>query len=293
MATLKKLPFNKKLAYSLLGLAGAGGAGLVASLEKSVSAGGADADRFAHPPNFPWAHSGMFSAYDVKSIRRGYEVYKKVCAACHSCKTVSYRMLSNVCMTPEEAKAEAKRAMFTDGPDDKGEMFERPGKMTDYLPEPYPNAEAAAYANGGKAPPDLGLITFARHGRENYLFSLLTGYTDAPAGYNVDEGLYFNPYFRGGALSMPPPLYDGVIEYHDGTPATKSQCAKDVACFLRFAAEPWHDERKKLSLKILSLLAITTMATFYYNRHFWQYIWTQKLMYVKKEGTTVVRAKYN
>lgn len=290
--TFRNLSYGKKLAYGLLGATGVGGAGLVISFERSINAGGADADRFAHPPNFPWAHSGLFSAYDIKSVRRGYEVYKKVCAACHSCKTVAYRMLAETIMTTEEAKAEAKRAMFQDGPDDKGEMFERPGKLTDRLPEPYPNKEAAAYANGGKAPPDLGLITFARHGRENYIFSLLTGYTDAPAGYVVDEGLYFNPYFRGGAISMPPPIYDGVLEYHDGTPATKSQVAKDVSCFLRFAAEPWHDERKKLSLKILSLLAICTMASVFYNRHFWQTQWTQRLMYVKKQGTTVVKPKY-
>lgn len=293
MTTFKTISASKKLVYSLLGLAGAGGGALIVSLEKSVSAGGSDAERLAHPPHFPWPHDGYFSAYDVKSIRRGYEVYKKVCAACHSCKTVSYRMMANVFMTSEEAKAEAKRATFIDGPDDHGEMFERSGKLTDYLPEPYPNKEAAAYANGGKAPPDLGLIAFAKHGRENYLFSLMTGYMDAPAGYAVDEGLYFNPYFLGGAISMPPPLYDGVIEFHDGTPATKSQCAKDVACFLRFAAEPWHDERKKLALKILSLMGILTTVAFYYNRHIWQHIWTQKLMYVKKDGTTVVRAKYN
>lgn len=291
MSTFKTFSATKKFACSILGLAGVGSAGLALSLE--VSAGGSDADRFAHPPKFPWSHNGLLDAYDAKSIRRGYEVYKKVCAACHSCNSVAYRMLGNVCMTPEEAKAEAKRATFIDGPDDKGEMFERPGKLTDYLPKPYPNDEAAAYANGGKAPPDLGYIVFARHGYENYLFSLLTGYQDAPAGYAVDEGLHFNPYFRGGALSMPPPLYDGVIEFSDGTPATRAQCAKDVTCFLRWAVEPWHDERKKMALKLLSLLGIVTVAAVYYNRAIWQHMWTQRLMYVKKQGSSVVKAKYN
>jgi ubiquinol-cytochrome c reductase cytochrome c1 subunit len=196
-------------------------------------------------------------------------------------------MLRNVCMTPEEAKAEAKKATYLDGPNDQGEMFQRPGKTADYLPEPYPNEQAAAYANGGKAPPDLGLITFARHGYENYIFSLLTGYQDPPAGFQVDEGLYFNPYFRGGALAMPPPLYNEVLEYSDGTPATKSQCAKDVACFLRFAAEPWHDERKKMALKYLSLIALMAAAMIYYNRHIWTVIHNRKVIYVPKKKTPV------
>ncbi|XP_018013980.1 cytochrome c1, heme protein, mitochondrial [Hyalella azteca] len=284
MSTFRNLSSSRRLALGLLGLAGAGGAGLALSLERAVSA--ADADRFAHAPHFHWPHEGFLDSYDVKSIRRGYEVYKNVCAACHGCFTVAYRMLRNVCMTPEEAKAEAKRATYLDGPNDEGEMYNRPGKTADYLPKPYPNEQAAAYANGGKAPPDLGLITFARHGYENYIFALLTGYQDPPAGFQVDEGLYFNPYFRGGALAMPPPLYNEVLEYSDGTPATKSQCAKDVACFLRFAAEPWHDERKKLALKLVSLLALISAALAYYNRHVWTVLINRKVMYVPKKKSS-------
>lgn len=284
MNTYRSLSSAKKLATGLLGMAGLGGAALVVSLERSVSAGGSDAERYAHAPSFPWSHNGPTAALDAQSIRRGYEVYKGVCAVCHSCTTVAYRMLANTCMTTDEAKAEAKRATFKDGPDSTGEMFDRPGKLADYLPNPYPNDEAAAYANGGKAPPDLGLITFGRlgHGGENYIFSLLTGYEDPPEGFQLEEGLYFNPYFMGGAIAMPPPLYNGVIEYSDGTPATKSQCAKDVSVFLRWAAEPWHDERKKLSLKIIPLLALITVVSIYANRFLWSELKTKKFSYIPK-----------
>lgn len=283
MSTYRNISASKKWAAGLLGLAGAAGAGLALSLERSVAA--ADGDRFAHAPDMPWPHKGLLDAYDAKSIRRGYVVYKNVCASCHAMSSVSYRMLRNVCMTPDEAKAEANRATYLDGPDDTGAMFERPGKTADYLPNPYPNKMAAAYANGGKTPPDLGLITFARHGYENYIFALLTGYQDPPAGVEIEEGLYFNPYFRGGALAMPPPLYNEVVEFDDGTPASKSQCAKDVAAFLRFGAEPWHDERKKLSLKILSLMALGTVCFYYYNRVIWSILKNRKMIYVPKKNS--------
>jgi len=264
-SAFKTLPASKKVASLLLGSAVAGGVALTSSFERSIKAG--DPDRFAHPPHLRWPHENLWESYDAKSIRRGYEVYKNVCQSCHGCFTVAYRMLRNTCMTPEEAKAEAKSHMHLDGPNDEGQMFERPGKTVDYLKEPYANEAEAAFANGGKAPPNLGVIVHARHGYENYLFALLTGYQDPPAGYELDEGLHFNPYFRGGALAMPPPIYNEVLEYSDGTPATKSQVAKDVTCFLRFAAEPWHDERKKLGLKMFMLLGIVTTAfAFYFKK---------------------------
>jgi len=253
-SAFKNLSASKKVASLVLGTSVAGGVGLVTSFERSIKAG--DSDRFAHPPHLHWPHEYLWHSYDAKSIRRGYEVYKSVCQSCHGCFTVAYRMLRNVCMTPEEAKAEAKTFMHMDGPDDEGKMFERPGKTADYLKQPYANKQEAAYANGGKAPPDLGVIVHSRHGYENYIFALLTGYQEPPAGFQLDEGLHFNPYFRGGALAMPPPIYNEVLEYADGTPATKSQVAKDVTCFLRFAAEPWHDERKKMGLRVMVLVGL-------------------------------------
>lgn len=144
------------------------------------------------------------------SIRRGYEVYKNVCAACHSMKYIAYRNLVGVSHTEAEAKAEAEEQQFRDGPDDQGNYFMRPGKLSDYFPSPYPNEEAARAANNGAYPPDLSYIVSARHGGEDYIFALLTGYVDAPAGVVLRDGQYYNPYFAGGAISMAQALYDGV-----------------------------------------------------------------------------------
>jgi len=255
----------KKLGVVLVG----GSAASIFSFEQTIRASGTDADRVAHAPRYNWHFENFTGALDSKSVRRGYEVYKKVCSTCHGCFTVNFRMLSTVCMTVEEAKAEAKRATYIDGPDDTGAMFERPGTLVDYMPEPYPNDAAAAYANGGKAPPNLGLIVRARGSKgknkygfragHNYVFALLTGYCDAPAGYPLDDGLHFNPYFKGGAIAMAPPLYNGVIEYSDGTPATKSQLAKDVVEFLQFAAFPYHDKKKKQCFKYGTLFALMVL----------------------------------
>ncbi|CAG8464110.1 12256_t:CDS:2 [Acaulospora colombiana] len=143
----------------------------------------------------------------------------------------------------------AEELEYEDGPDEEGNYFKRPGKPSDYLPAPYPNEEAARASNAGALPPDLSLITKARHGGADYIFSLLTGYYDPPAGVEVREGLYYNPYFPGGAISMARALFDGLVEYEDGTPATTSQMAKDVTTFLSWAAEPEFDERKKMGVK--------------------------------------------
>ena len=135
------------------------------------------------------------------SIRRGYEVYKQVCAACHSLKYVTYRELVGVSHTKEEAAEEAEQIQVEDGPDDNGKMFMRSGKLYDYFPSPYPNEEAAKKANNGALPPDLTLIVLGRHGNEDYIFSLLTGFREAPAGFHPPEGTYFNPYFTGSSIS--------------------------------------------------------------------------------------------
>jgi len=273
----------KKLGLCVVGGATTGGSALVLSFEQTIKATGTDADRHLHSPSFIWPHTGFGKSYDSRSIRRGYEVYKQVCASCHGCFTVNFRMMGNVCMTMEEAKAEARRATYIDGPDDTGAMFERPGTLVDYLPEPYANSAAAAYANNGKSPPNLALITKGRagHGGENYIFSLLTGYMEPPTGYKIDDGLHFNPYFHGGAIAMPPPLYNEVIEYSDGTPATKSQCAKDVTQFLSWACEPWHDSHQKLMLKFLPLISMMLISAMYVTRRSVMNLYTVKYVFTK------------
>lgn len=159
-----------------------------------------------------------------------------------------YRHLVNVSHTEDEAKAEAGEAMFTDGPNDEGNMYQRPGKLSDPFPNPYPNEAAAKLANNGALPPDLSLMAFARHNGADYIFSLLTGFQDPPAGVETKEGLHYNPYFNGGWIGMAKPLYDEIIEYSDGTPATTSQLAKDVSEFIRWSTEKSHDDKKKMLL---------------------------------------------
>jgi len=256
-----------------------GGAGaLLFALESSVSANSGE----VHPPENPWSHSGIISSLDHASIRRGYEVYKQVCAACHSMKYIAYRNLVGVSHTEAEAKAEAEEAMVKDGPNEAGEYYMRPGKLSDYFPSPYPNEEAARAANNGAYPPDLSWITSARHGGEDYIFALLTGYVDPPAGIVLREGQYFNPYFPGGAIGMAQALYNEAMEYTDGTPATASQMSKDVATFLKWASEPEWDDRKRIFIKAVGMFSILLALTYYIKRHKWSTLKTRKISFHPK-----------
>jgi len=193
-------------------------------------------------------------------------VYKEVCASCHSLRYIAFRHLVGVTHTEEQAKAIAESYMIEDGPDNQGNMFKRPGKLSDYLPKPYPNEEAARAANAGALPPDLSVIVKARHHGEDYIFALLTGYRDPPTGIKLREGLYYNTYFPGGAIGMAQALYDDSVEYEDGTPATMSQHAKDVATFLTWASMPEHDERKLFAGRSIAALGILAATLLYWKR---------------------------
>jgi len=222
-----------------------------------------------HAPAYNWPHDGFFNSYDAASIRRGHQVYQQVCAACHSVEQLAYRNLVGVCYTEDEVKEMCLEIEVTDGPDDTGEPFERAAKLSDKIPSPYMNEAHARFANGGAYPPDLSLITKARHDGQNYVFALLLGYRDPPAGVSVREGLHYNPYFPGGAIAMPKMLADGGVEYDDGTPATESQMAKDVTTFLAWAAEPEHDERKLMGAKWVFVLCLVAFQAVYYKRWKW------------------------
>merc|ERR1712095_249495 len=228
-----------------------GAAGLAYALDESVKA-----DLHLHPPSLKWSHSGYIDSLDHACIRRGYQVYKQVCSACHSMKFLAYRNLVGIAYTEEEAKAEAAEVQVMDGP--------------------------AAAANNGAIPPDLSYIVLARHGGENYIYHLLTSYCEAPAGIELREGQNFNPYYPGGAIGMAAPLYNEIIEYDDGTPATQSQLAKDVCTFLVWAASPEHDQRKKLGLKALMILSTMVGLTYYWKRHKWSVIKSRKIVYTPK-----------
>lgn len=257
----------------MLATASAAAGTTIYALNKPLEA----SDLIAHPPKMDWPHRNIFNSFDHASIRRGWEVYKQVCAACHSLNYIHYRSMVDVFLTEEEARQEAADIMVEDGPDDTGKMFMRPGKLADHVPDPYPNQEAARAANNGAYPPDLSLIVIARDGGEDYIFSLLTGYTDPPAGMQIEEGQHFNPYFLDGAISMAQALYDEVIEYSDGTPASASQLAKDVTTFLAWCSSPEHDERKLMAMKFWIVAIPIVGACWYWKRHTWIQLKTRKI----------------
>jgi len=272
---------GKKAALASLGMfTGVGGA-IAYQLDQEVKA-----DIALHPPKMNWSHSGWFDSLDHASIRRGYQVYKQVCAACHSMRFLAFRNLVDVSHTEAEAKEHAEEAQILDGPNESGEMFMRPGKLSDYFPLPFPNDEAAAAANNGAIPPDLSFITLARHGGEDYLYHLLNGYCDPPAGIELREGQNFNPYFPGGAIGMSPPIYNEIVEFDDGTPATQSQIAKDVCTFLTWAASPEHDMRKKMCIKVVMIFSMLLASSYYLKRHKWSVLKSRKLVYTPKTASS-------
>jgi len=228
------------------------------------------------PPAYEWWHSGFFGGFDHAAIRRGHKVYAQVCSTCHSLDRIAYRNLVDICYTAAEAKAIAKEIEVQDGPDQEGEMFGRPGLLSDYFPRPYPNANAARFANNGALPPDLSLIIKAREHREDYVFSLLTGYMNPPAGVTVRDGLYYNPYFPGGKIAMAPPLSsNGQVDYDDGTEASISQMAKDVTTFLTWAAEPDLEDRKRKGVKAMAVVALLFVPLLIWKRHVWAMVKTR------------------
>lgn len=256
-----------------------GAAATVFSLQNATKCSGED-----HIPalNYGWSHHGPFKSYDYASIRRGFQVYRQVCASCHSIDQIAFRSLVGVTHTEEELKKIAEEYDVTDGPNDAGEMFERPGKLSDKIPGPYKNEQQARAANNGAYPPDLSLMVKARHDGIDYIVALLTGYVEAPAGKAMLPGLYYNPYFPGGAIAMPKPLNDGQVDYEDGTPATETQMAKDVATFLAWAAEPEHDDRKRGGFQFLTAILIAIAITGFYKRFRWSILKTRKISYTDK-----------
>jgi len=232
-------------------------------------------DVVAHPPAYPWSHRQAWQAFDHDALRRGHQIYQQVCATCHSLNHRAFRHLVGVCYTEAEAKAIAKNTTIMDGPDEEGEMFERPGVLADYFPKPYPNDNAARFANNGALPPDLSYVVNGRPAHDDYVFALLTGYCEPPAGITVREGLYYNPYFPGGKLAMAPALSNGMIDFPDGTPNNISQLAKDVTTFLTWTSNPEQDERRRLMWKTLVFITIFGGVTLHWKRFTWNMLKTR------------------
>ncbi len=264
-----------------------------------------------------WHFSGPFGAYDKEAVQRGFQVYRTVCASCHAVEQLSFRNLGDAggpfhleecpagvaagtdCSKPSDnpvVKAIAAEYEVTDGPDDSGDMFKRPGLPADKIPGPYANEQQARAANGGAFPPNLALIIKARHHGPDYVYSLLTGYQDAPITVTLGPTQHYNPYFAGdmaqllkpeylneeghplegfdvppgGVLAMKAPLADGIVDYADeAVPETVDQYAKDVVEFLTWASEPRMEQRKSLGIVTMGYLLILTLILFFSYRAIW------------------------
>ena len=240
------------------------------------------------PEKQSWSFSGPFGTYDLQQLQRGLKVYKEVCSTCHSLKYVSFRDLKALGYSDEQIKAFAKTYDIQDGPNSEGEMFVRKGLPTDYFPSPFPNVEAAKFANNGANPSDLSLMAKARavslpfpafiadiftnynEAGPDYITALLTGYSDPPEGAEVAENNWYNPYFNSGnALAMPPPLSDGMVAYNDGTEETTENYARDVSAFLMWTADPHMETRKKTGFRVILFLIVFAGLTYAVKRRIW------------------------
>jgi ubiquinol-cytochrome c reductase cytochrome b/c1 subunit len=264
---------------------------VLAAALSSLTAPSAQAQIEAAAPAMQrWSFWGPFGQYDPQQLQRGFKIYREVCAICHSLKLLSFRNLADPGgpgFTEAQAAAVASGYQVTDGPNDQGQMFKRPGKIADYFPPPFANDQAARAALGGGLPPDMSTLAKARTYDEgfprflidaftmyqeqgpDYIHALLNGYTNAPAGFVVPPATYYNEYFPGHAIKMPPPLRDGQVKYTDGTPETRDQYGRDVSAFLMWVAEPKLNERKRLGFQVLIYLTALTLLLYLTKKKVW------------------------
>ncbi len=264
------------------------GTSLVLSGTTAIAAG-----KQKNAEDISFSFEGVFGHFDRAQLQRGYLVYKEVCAACHSLNQLAYRNLSQPGgpeLSEAEVKAVAAEATIEDGPNDEGEMFERPGLPADKFASPFPNREAAMSANGGAYPADLSLITKKRegfhfpwyvspfiklvkgNGGPEYVRSVLMGYQEPPAEVAKDapEGKSYNPYFSAGPwISMAAPLSEDSVEYADGTKASVEQMATDVAAFLTWAGEPKMEQRKSMGFQVVLYLILLSVLLFLTKKRVW------------------------
>jgi len=253
---------------------------LAVGLLASTSAFALDTTRLA-PKDESFSFEGPFGTYDRGALQRGYQVYKEVCSACHSAQHLAFHHLDEAGgpeFTEAQARALAAAAKFPADPNDKGETVDdkgvplmRSGTLADHFPSPFPNEQAARANNGGALPPDLSMVVKAREGGPQYVYSILTGFTaHPPAGFKVQDGKYFNPYFEGWNINMPPPLKDGTVTYSDGTKATLDQEAHDVVTFLSWASEPKMEERKRFGFGVMVFLILLAGVLYASYRKIWK-----------------------
>ncbi|MEM7445620.1 MAG: cytochrome c1 [Pseudomonadota bacterium] len=221
------------------------------------------------PPAQDWSFNGVFGTFDRASSQRGLQVYLDVCATCHSMDYLAYRNLVDLGFSEAEVEAIAQRYTVMDGPDDSGNMFERPGLPQDRFVAPFANEQAARAANNNAYPPDLTLIVDARAGGADYIYALLTGYHDAPDDVELGAGMNYNEYFPGHQIAMPNMLFDGAVQYTDGTESTLDQMAWDVTNFLAYASEPNLEYRKQTGVSVILFLLVFAGLLYAVKRKIW------------------------
>ena len=222
-----------------------------------------------HPPEQHWHFNGMFGTYDKSAMQRGLKVYREVCSACHSLKRVYFRNLEALGYDEGQVKAIANEYTIHDGPNDDGDMFDRPGLPSDAFVSPFANDNAAKASNGGALPPDLSLIIKARHSGPDYVYGILTGYGEPPTGTTLLPGQNWNKYMLGHIIAMAKPLSDGQVAYEDGSPQTVEQYAHDVVNFLTWAADPYMEERKRTGIKVIIFLLIFAGVMYGVKKKIW------------------------
>ena len=275
---------RKGLALAALGLAFFAGPVLAATTEEE-------------PKDVHWSFEGPFGRFDKAQVQRGYKVYREVCSSCHAMDLMYYRNLGQKggpfydvkYKNPNDnpyVKSLAKDIQVPDIDGETGDVVQRPAGSADKFARPYPNEPAARASNGGALPPDLSVIVKAREGGAPYVYSILTGYHEPPAGMSVPPGKYYNPYMPGdlssfwsgaknkipvgGFIAMPPPLAPGKVTFDDGKPSTVDQQAKDVVAFLAWAAEPKMEERKQFGLGAMIYLLIFSILLWFSYRKIWK-----------------------
>jgi ubiquinol-cytochrome c reductase cytochrome c1 subunit len=248
-----------------------------------------------------WSFKGPFGTFDQASLQRGYKVYREVCSACHSMNLLSFRNLGekygpfweekypNPNDNPYVKAVAHEVETIKTVNEDTGDVEDRAGTPADHFPNPFANEYAAKASTGGYVPPDLSLIVKAREGGADYVYSILTGFHDMPAGMKgVSENMYYNDAYPGdmsanwagdkaamppgGLMGMKPPLADNKVEFLDGTKSTVAQQAKDVTTFLAWAAEPKQVERKRLGIWVMTYLVMMALLAYGSYRRVWKHV---------------------
>ncbi len=241
------------------------------------------------PPRQTWSFAGPFGKYDEAQLQRGFKIYREVCSSCHSMNLLAIGSLADPGGPgfTEAQVAQIASEYKIDDLDDKGQPIQRPGRPADHFPAPFPNALAAAAANG-VAPPDMSTLAKARgytrgfplflfdivmqyqEQGPDYIAAILQGYKDPPPkGFNLPEGGHYNEYFPGHNIAMPPPLQDGQVTFDDGAPNKLQDEAKDVAAFLMWAAEPHLVQRKRIGFQVIIFLIVLSGLLYFTKKKVW------------------------